>query len=319
MAVDYAVPAETRENAVKRLETCARISANLLMAERTFPYTDVAPKHGKYVYTIRQPFKRMLMNIIMVAIGHGTNVAALLERMPINTVIVNMPNSLGAIAAKEHGMNVIVAADMKEIHASVEKCKPDLICLTGFTNVPPDDNTQEYNGKDKFLNYIIQKYDVMNINSFPIPCPPHQKCVGCMVYLVGDQINDGKIITQRVAQILSVGTAEHLSTCALEEESEAYITAVKLFMDHVNGTMQYEGITMPKRFSETFGSAHDAITFALERITNMSPWSGMPYMWRNGKSIMVTKEPPDHAPCIVVTPGDFHDDVEDKLQKMIDW
>lgn len=260
------------------------------------------------------------MNIIMVALGHGANVAALLERMPVNTVIVNVPDSPGAITAKKRGMNVIVAADMDEIHTSIEKHKPDLICLVGFPDVPADNNTQEYNATNTFLNRIIQKYDVMNIISSPIPCPSHQKCVGCMVYLMGDQIDDVNIITQRVVQVSSVvGTADYLSACTLEKETDAYATAAKLFMEHANGMMRHEDITIPERPSEAFDSSHDAITFALERTTNMMPWSGIPYMWRNGKSIMVTKEPPSHAPCIFVAPGDFYDHVEERLQKMVDW
>ena len=163
------------------------------------------------------------------AISTGTVANAKIE-----VVISDQPEAPGLELAQNRGLQVAAiprigtrAEHEREIIATLEQRKIDLICLAGYMRVLSAGFVESYAGR------------ILNIHpsllpSFPGLHPQKQaiehgvRWTGCTVHFVDNTVDGGPIIAQRVLQLLDSDTEASLSERLLREEHKLYSEALAL-------------------------------------------------------------------------------------------
>jgi phosphoribosylglycinamide formyltransferase-1 len=200
--------------------------------------------HSNPQFAIHNPkFSLSFMRIAILISGRGSNMLALAEAISsgavtnaqIEIVISDQPAAAGLELAKNRGLKAVAVPrgarnreeHEREIIATFQEHKIDLICLAGYMRVLSDRFVETFAGR------------ILNIHpsllpSFPGLHPQRQalehgvKWTGCTVHIVDNTLDGGPIVAQRVMQLFDDDTEDSLSERLLHEEHKLYPEAVAL-------------------------------------------------------------------------------------------
>jgi phosphoribosylglycinamide formyltransferase 1 len=185
--------------------------------------------------------------------GRGTNMTAILDAVEsgrlqgaeVAVVISDRENAAGLAKAAERGIHAIAItrqgrsreAHEKEIIEWLRSRRVDLICLAGFMRLLSAQFIEEYRGR------------ILNIHPSLLPAFPGLaaqrqaldagvKVSGCTVHFVDETLDGGPIIEQRVVPVLDEDTEESLSARILEQEHQAYTSALSRI---ISGDFELKG------------------------------------------------------------------------------
>ena len=249
------------------------------------------------------------MNVVIAISGRGSNMEALLDYgVGATTILSNSHDTLGLRLARKRGIKCVVGDTVQDICHAIERLEPDLVCLAGFMRILPQ--------------YITQKFPMMNIHPSLLPRFPglhaqrqaleaNAQYSGCTVHMVDGGVDTGKIILQKAVRVMQNDTVESLSDRILELEHEAYVQAVRMFMERSMAN------PIPRCFCQRFKDSDKAIEFALS--CGFTLWPPQTYMWKLDNHTMVSKEPPELVPHVVATQYDGFDVLRHRLDNLVDW
>lgn len=187
-----------------------------------------------------------MKRIVILISGRGSNLKAILQSAQngtLNTevaaVISNQKNAQGLDIAKEFGINAISfdhkdfesrQAFDRQLIATIDELKPDLVVLAGFMRLLTDEFVEHFEGK------------LINIHPSLLPSFPglktHEQALakgvkwhGATVHFVSKEMDEGPIIIQGVVPVLPGDTAEVLADRVLEIEHQIYVQAIKWYLD----------------------------------------------------------------------------------------
>ena len=235
------------------------------------------------------------MKIIIMISGRGSNMKALIKNgiKPISVMSDNR-DAEGLCFAKTLGIDCF-AAESKYIWMILPTMEPDLILLAGFMKILP--------------KHITRQFTVLNIHPSLLPkhkgLHVHEKAIesgdeysGCTIHLVDEKVDNGKIITQRIIQILDQD-AKSLADSILEKEHEAYTKAVKIMLNK-------------KPYKH--GNVYDNIEKLSRLIIEAEPG----YLYWENETLNFAKSAPEF-PCIAVTPDDDLDIILKRLNNLVEF
>jgi len=180
--------------------------------------------------------------IVILISGRGSNMDALLEaRLParIAAVISNNPQARGLGTAQSRGIPTAVvdhrafpdrAAFDAALAAEIDRHRPDLVVLAGFTRILTESFIGRYHGR------------LINIHPSLLPAfsglHTHRRALaasvrihGCTVHFVAPAVDSGPIIVQAAVPVLPGDTEERLAARVLAEEHRIYPQAVRWFIE----------------------------------------------------------------------------------------
>ena len=188
--------------------------------------------------------------IVVLASGEGTNFQALIDAVGKGRLngsigaLVSDRKSCGAIdRARNHHIRAISMPRtesnsetyFKELYATIEGLKPDIIVMAGFMKILPD--------------WFVMKFPLKIINTHPslLPCfggagfyghHVHEKVLesgakisGCTAHFVVPDVDAGPIILQRTVPVEDGDTPETLAERVKEVEHEALVEAVAIVLE----------------------------------------------------------------------------------------
>ena len=182
-----------------------------------------------------------MKNIAIFISGSGTNMASILEACKtkqisaqVSVIICNNPNAKGIEIAKNYNVPVEIIDHKnyinrlefdKTIINSLKQYKVDLICLAGFMRLVTK----------SFLEQLT--CPIINIHPSLLPAFKGSNAVedafnygvkiaGCSVHFVTEEMDSGKIISQKSVQVEKTDTLTSLKAKILKQEHIAYIEAI---------------------------------------------------------------------------------------------
>lgn len=180
--------------------------------------------------------------LVILISGRGSNMEAVLDaRLParVAAVISNNPRARGLDSAGRRGVATAVidhrgfpdrAAFEAALAAEIDRHRPDLIVLAGFTRVLTPPFVERYEGR------------VMNIHPSLLPAFPgldtHRRALeagvrihGCTVHFVTPALDSGPIVVQAAVPVEAGDTEERLAERVLAQEHRIYPQAIRWFCE----------------------------------------------------------------------------------------
>ena len=180
--------------------------------------------------------------LVILISGRGSNLEAILDaRLParIAAVISNNPDARGLGIAQSRGIVTAVvdhrafpdrAAFDAALAAEIDRHRPDLVVLAGFTRILTEGFIGRYRGR------------LINIHPSLLPAFPglhtHRRALeagvrihGCTVHFVTPALDNGPIIVQAAVPVLPGDTEEALAERVLREEHRVYPQAIRWFCE----------------------------------------------------------------------------------------
>jgi phosphoribosylglycinamide formyltransferase-1 len=180
--------------------------------------------------------------LIILISGRGSNMEAVLDaRLParVAAVISNNPRARGLAVAGKRGIATAVVdhrafADRPAFEAAlaaeIERRRPDLIVLAGFTRILTPPFVERYDGR------------IMNIHPSLLPAFPgldtHRRALqagvrihGCTVHFVTHALDSGPIIVQAAVPVEAGDSEERLAARVLAQEHRIYPQAIRWFCE----------------------------------------------------------------------------------------
>jgi len=187
----------------------------------------------------------MTKRVAILISGGGSNMMALVRAMEIGgiaakpvLVLANNADAGGIAKARAKGIATEVvdhrpykgdrAAFETELHDTIAKYQPDILCLAGFMRVLTAGFIDKWQGR--MLNIhpsLLPKYTGLHTHQSAIDAG--DKKAGCSVHLVTAKLDDGPLLAQAEVPILAGDTAEVLAARVLVEEHKLYPAALKAF------------------------------------------------------------------------------------------
>jgi len=176
--------------------------------------------------------------------GRGTNFVALADacargEVPAEIVLVvsNRADAPGLERARERGIATAVVPSKgrardeqeREVIAAIEAARAEWLCLAGYMRLL----SPEFIGR--FPNRIVNIHPAL-LPAFPGLDAQHQafeygaRVSGCTVHLVDAGCDTGPIVLQRTVPVLDGDSAETLAARILEQEHDAYATALRMLL-----------------------------------------------------------------------------------------
>lgn len=195
----------------------------------------------------------MSKRIAVLVSGNGSNLQALIDACAtddldakIVRVISNNEQAYGLVRANNANIDTLVidhksfadrTAFDAALHAALEECDADIVCLAGFMRILTPEFVKKWEGK------------MINIHPSLLPSfkglDTHQRAIdegvkfaGCTVHFVSAEMDAGPIIIQAVVPIEQDDTAQSLAARVLEEEHKIYAQALRWL---VNDGLVIEG------------------------------------------------------------------------------
>jgi phosphoribosylglycinamide formyltransferase-1 len=177
--------------------------------------------------------------------GGGSNMVALADSMvgdhqarPV-LVLANNPNAGGLVKARDLGIATAIVdhreftydrkAFEDDLHQTLERFKPDIICLAGFMRILTSDFIDRYAGQ--ILNIhpsILPKYKGLHTHARALEAGDSQH--GCSVHEVTAALDGGPILGQARLAVLAGDTPESLAKRLLPLEHELYPAVLRRFV-----------------------------------------------------------------------------------------
>ncbi|MDE0969292.1 MAG: phosphoribosylglycinamide formyltransferase [Octadecabacter sp.] len=188
----------------------------------------------------------MIKRVAILISGGGSNMVALANSMVGNhlarpvLVLTNNPNSGGLAKARDLGIATAVvdhrefSNDRKafedELHQTLERYTPDIICLAGFMRILTSDFIEYYAGR--IINIhpsLLPKYKGLHTHSRVLEAGDSQH--GCSVHEVTAALDGGPILGQASIAVLSADTPESLAKRLLPVEHKLYASVLRQFVE----------------------------------------------------------------------------------------
>jgi phosphoribosylglycinamide formyltransferase 1 len=186
------------------------------------------------------------LRVAVLASGRGSNLGAILDackrdEFPARVVVV-VSDREGAAAlerARAAGVDAIFldpkahgdrAAYDRALTATLERCRPGLVCLAGFMRLLSPAFVSAWSGRLLNIHPSL-------LPSFPGLHPHRQalaygvKVSGATVHFVDDGVDTGPVILQAGVAVLADDTEDSLSARILVEEHRLYPEAIRLFAE----------------------------------------------------------------------------------------
>ncbi len=180
--------------------------------------------------------------LVILISGRGSNMEAVLDaRLParVAAVISNNPKARGLDAAGQRGIATTVidhhafpdrAAFEAALAAEIDRHRPDLVVLAGFTRILTAPFVERYEGR------------IMNIHPSLLPAFPgldtHRRALqagvrihGCTVHFVTPALDSGPIVVQAAVPVEAGDTEERLAARVLAQEHRIYPQAIRWFCE----------------------------------------------------------------------------------------
>jgi phosphoribosylglycinamide formyltransferase 1 len=186
-----------------------------------------------------------MKNIGILLSGRGSNFEAIAKNVStgkipharIAVAISNRSDAGGLEIARQMGMEAMVIPSKgkerevhdREIVATLQKYKVDLVCLAGYMRL--------------LSPWFVQQFPrrILNIHPALLPAFPGLeaqeqafaygvKVSGCTVHFVDEELDHGPIVVQKVVQVLDSDDEHTLSAHILEQEHIAYTAAINLVL-----------------------------------------------------------------------------------------
>jgi phosphoribosylglycinamide formyltransferase-1 len=180
--------------------------------------------------------------LVILISGRGSNMEAVLDaRLParVAAVVTNNPQARGLEIARKRGIATAVAAHRAfpdraafeaALAAEIDRNRPDLLVLAGFTRVLTPPFVERYDGR------------IMNIHPSLLPAfqglGTHRRALeagvrihGCTVHFVTSALDSGPIIVQAAVPVQADDTEERLAARVLAEEHRIYPQAIRWFCE----------------------------------------------------------------------------------------
>ncbi|MGL5617096.1 MAG: phosphoribosylglycinamide formyltransferase [Sarcina sp.] len=177
-----------------------------------------------------------MLKIAVLISGGGSNLLSIIEaiksgylsEVEISYVISDRKEALGAVRARELGFNTVIL-DRKDYGKSLSDeilkvidNRVDMIVLAGYLSILDGNIINKF--KDRIINIhpsLIPSFSGKGMYGIKVHRAAIEKGVkysGCTVHLVNDAVDDGRIIDQRVVEVLEEDNAESLQKRILKEE-----------------------------------------------------------------------------------------------------
>jgi phosphoribosylglycinamide formyltransferase-1 len=180
--------------------------------------------------------------LVILISGRGSNMEAVLDaRLParVAAVVSNNPQARGLAVAGKRGIATAVVdhhafpdrpAFEAALAAEIERHRPDLIVLAGFTRILTPPFVERYDGR------------IMNIHPSLLPAFPgldtHRRALqagvrihGCTAHFVMPALDSGPIIVQAAVPVEAGDTEERLAARVLAQEHRIYPQAIRWFCE----------------------------------------------------------------------------------------
>ena len=186
----------------------------------------------------------MSKRVAILISGGGSNMVALAQSMtgdhPARPVFVlsNDPQAGGLAKARKLGLPTAVVdhrdygkdrkAFENDLHAMLEKARPDILCLAGFMRILTEGFTARWEGR--MLNIhpsLLPKYKGLNTHARAIAAGDTE--AGCTVHEVTPALDDGPILGQARVPILANDTPDVLAARILPFEHQLYPAVLRRY------------------------------------------------------------------------------------------
>jgi phosphoribosylglycinamide formyltransferase-1 len=180
--------------------------------------------------------------LVILISGRGSNMEAVLDaRLParVAAVVSNNPAARGLEVAGKRGIATAVvdhrafpdrAAFDAALTAEIDRHRPDLVVLAGFTRVLTPAFVEHYDGR------------IMNIHPSLLPAFPgldtHRRALeagvrihGCTVHFVTPALDSGPIVVQAAVPVLAGDSEERLAARVLAQEHRIYPQAIRWYCE----------------------------------------------------------------------------------------
>jgi len=180
--------------------------------------------------------------LVILISGRGSNLEAVLDaRLPahVAAVVSNNPQARGLGIAARRGIATAVvdhraypdrAAFEAALAAELDRHRPDLVVLAGFTRILTPPFVERYEGR------------IMNIHPSLLPAfsglDTHRRALeagvrihGCTVHFVTTTLDSGPIVVQAAVPVEAGDTEERLAARVLAQEHRIYPQAIRWFCE----------------------------------------------------------------------------------------
>ena len=180
--------------------------------------------------------------LVILISGRGSNMEAVLDaRLParVAAVLSNNPQARGLEIARVRGIATAVvdhrafadrAGFEAALAAQVDRHRPELIALAGFTRILTPSFVERYDGR------------ILNIHPSLLPAFPgldtHRRALeagvrihGCTVHFVTPALDSGPIIVQAAVAVEAGDTEERLAARVLAQEHRIYPQAIRWYCE----------------------------------------------------------------------------------------
>lgn len=195
----------------------------------------------------------MTLKVAIFISGGGSNMVSLVKSMkgdhPARPCLVLSNNAAAGGLAKAAGLGVATAvvdhrpfgkdraAFEKTLNETLEKYRPDIICLAGFMRVLTEEFISRWEGR--MLNIhpsLLPKYRGLNTHARAIAAGDTR--AGCSVHEVTVELDEGPMLGQISVPIAADDTPETLAARVLAEEHKLYPAMLRKFADQLVKTPQ---------------------------------------------------------------------------------
>lgn len=187
-----------------------------------------------------------MKNLGILLSGRGSNfetiakniASGVIRNARIAAVISNKPDAKGLDTARRLGLNAISIPSKgkqreehdREVVASLEQNKVDLVCLAGYMRLLSPGFVQQF------------PHRILNVHPSLLPAFPGLeaqeqafaygvKVAGCTVHFVDEELDHGAIIVQKAIPVLEEDDEQRLSARILEQEHIAYSEAINIVLE----------------------------------------------------------------------------------------
>ena len=180
--------------------------------------------------------------LVILISGRGSNMEAVLDaHLParVAAVVSNNPQARGLDVAARRGVATAVvdhrafpdrAAFEAALAAEIDRHRPDLVVLAGFTRILTPAFVEHYDGR------------IMNIHPSLLPAFPgldtHRQALeagvrihGCTVHFVTPALDSGPVVVQAAVPVAAGDTEERLAARVLAQEHRIYPQAIRWFCE----------------------------------------------------------------------------------------
>jgi len=180
--------------------------------------------------------------LVILISGRGSNMEAVLDaRLParVAAVLSNNPQARGLEIARVRGIATAVvdhrafadrAGFEAALAAQVDRHRPELIALAGFTRILTPSFVERYDGR------------ILNIHPSLLPAFPgldtHRRALeagvrihGCTVHFVTPALDSGPIVVQAAVAVEAGDTEERLAARVLAQEHRIYPQAIRWYCE----------------------------------------------------------------------------------------